>query len=419
MRTDSTRISDEALSGARDWITKNYPAALPEKANVYSMGKAAQDAHEAIRPTYIDKTPASIEAHLSKDEQKLYSIIWERFISSQMKPARTSTLSADISATAAAKPSGKAAVSADAVTAVFRVSGTRVVEHGFYSALKLLLPKDEKAAFPAVKEGDALAAKAFNPQQHWTQGPARYNDASIVKILEEKGIGRPSTYAPTISVLLDRYYVSRKEKQLVPTVLGRKINEMLSENFPDIVDAGFTAGMELKLDKVAEDKLKWPAMIGDFYTPFKAHVDDVEKRLESTKGSLDEPTDIVCEKCGSPMVKKLGKFGYFIACTGFPACRNSKSIPLAKCPKCGGDVVARKSKGRGREFYGCANYPECDFLTHDKPLPDQYCPKCGQFLVEKRTKNETHKACINPDCDYLHDDDEDIAHGGAADGTED
>ncbi|MDR1095628.1 MAG: type I DNA topoisomerase [Spirochaetaceae bacterium] len=388
MRTDSVRISAQALDEAREWIGKEYPAELPDKPNVYSVGKTAQDAHEAIRPTYIKYTPESMQKHLSRDEFRLYSIIWERFVASQMKNAKTATLSADIAG-------GEA---------VFRVSGTRVVEQGFYKVLKMLASKEEKStAFPAVKKGDALFAVRMKGQQHFTQGPARYTDASIIKTLEEKGIGRPSTYAPTISVLLDRYYVTRKEKQLVPTILGRKINDMLAEHFPDVVNAEFTAGLEEKLDAVEGKAVAWPQMIGDFYRPFKSRIDEVGKTLESYKGTLDEATDEVCEKCGKPMVKKLGKFGYFLACSGFPACRNAKSIPLAQCPKCGGDIVARKQKGRGKEFYGCANYPECDFLTHFKPLHGQNCPQCGWFLVEKHDKHRgTHKACVNPDCDYLH-----------------
>jgi DNA topoisomerase-1 len=283
------------------------------------------------------------------------------------------------------------------------VSGTKVIEKGFFKVMKLLASKDEKgSAYPSLKIGEAVQFLAFHEEQHWTQGPSRFTDASIVKTLEEKGIGRPSTYAPIISVLLDRYYVTRSNKQLVPTILGRLINDMLSEYFADVVNTEFTASMESRLDTVEENRILWPDMIRDFYGPFKARVDEVGKTLESYKGSLHEETDHVCEKCGKPMIKKLGKFGYFLACSGFPECRNTKSIPLATCPKCGGDVVARKTKGRGKEFYGCANYPDCDFLTHFKPL-DQTCPKCGQFLVEKYDKqNGTHKACVNPDCDYLH-----------------
>jgi DNA topoisomerase-1 len=249
----------------------------------------------------------------------------------------------------------------------------------------------------------------FHPEQHFTQGPPRYTDASIVKTLEEKGIGRPSTYAPIISVLLDRYYVTRSNKQLVPTLLGKLINDMLVEYFPHVVDAAFTASMENKLDEVEESQIRWPDMIREFWDPFKSQVDEVGKTLESFKGSLDEATDYVCEKCGKPLVKKLGRFGFFLACSGFPECRNTKSIPLANCPKCGGDIVARKTKGRGKEFYGCTNYPDCDFISHFKPL-NQDCPRCGWFLVEKYDKkNGSHKGCVNPDCDYLHSPNDDEA----------
>jgi DNA topoisomerase-1 len=387
MRTDSVRISETALAEARAWIGKNHPAELPEAPLYYSVGKSAQDAHEAIRPTYSEYTPEYVKPHLSRDEERLYSLIWERFISSQMKNARTKTLTANISAG----------------DAVFRVSGTKVVEKGFYKVLSVLATKEEKStAFPAVMPGDVLELAGFKPEQHWTQGPARYTDASIVKMLEEKGIGRPSTYAPTITVLLERFYVQRVNKQLVPTTLGRLICDMLVENFADVVDTDFTASMENLLDEVEENNRNWPDMIREFYRPFKAKVDTVAETLESQKGSFDEPTGELCDKCGRPMVKKLGKYGYFLACTGFPECRNAKSIPLAKCPKCGGDVVERKAKGRGKKFYGCVNYPECDFLSHFKPIT-QNCPKCGWFLVEKHDKrNGSYKSCINPDCGYLH-----------------
>lgn len=388
MRTDSVRISELALNQARDWLSKNYPGDFPEQPVRYSAGKSAQDAHEAIRPTYINYTPESIKDSLSRDELRLYSIIWERFTASQMNPAKTLTLSADI----------------EGGDAIFRVSGTRFVEKGFYKVFKTLASRDESGkAFPAIKQGDPVQAQKFEPEQHFTQGPPRYTDASIVKTLEENGIGRPSTYAPIISVLLDRYYVTRANKQLAPTALGRLISNLLVEKFGVIVNTDFTARMETKLDEVEGDGRNWTDMIREFWTPFKQNVDAVEKTAESYKGRIDETTDEVCEKCGKPMLKKLGRFGYFLACSGFPECRNAKSIPLAKCPKCGGDIVARKAKKRGKEFYGCTNYPDCDFLSHFKPLPDQNCPKCGWFLVEKYDKrNGNHKLCINPDCDYLH-----------------
>jgi DNA topoisomerase-1 len=391
MRTDSVRVSQTALDEVREWIGKNYPKELPQKAIEYSVGKKAQDAHEAIRPTYVSYTPEEVKDSLTRDQLRLYTIIWERFVSSQMNNARTRTVSVDIKAG----------------DGVFRISGTKIIEKGFYQVIKLLSSKDEKGnAYPILKIGDKVKVDSFRPEQHFTQGPARYTDASIVKTLEEKGIGRPSTYAPIISVLLDRYYVVRSNKQLVPTVLGKMINDMLVDNFPHVVNAGFTAAMETKLDEVEENQIHWPEMIREFWDPFKDRVEEVGKNLESYKGSLDEATDHVCEKCGKPMIKKLGRFGFFLACSGFPECRNTKSIPLARCPKCGGDIVARKTKGRGKEFYGCTNYPQCDFISHFKPI-NQNCPKCGQFMVEKYDKkNGSHKACINPECDYLHSSDE-------------
>ena len=391
MRTDSVRISKTAMDEVRKWIGEKFPADLPEQPLEYSVGKKAQDAHEAIRPTYVNYTPDSIKEYLTKDQQKLYTIIWERFVSSQMNNAKTRTVSADI------------LCSSEKGNGVFRISGTKIIQKGFYKVMKLLASKDEKGgSYPVLKKNDKVKVDEFRPEQHFTQGPARYTDASIVKTLEEKGIGRPSTYVPIISVLLDRYYVTRSNKQLVPTVLGRMINELLVDNFPAVVDAGFTASMETMLDEVEESHRSWPDMIREFWGPFKYRVDEVGKTLESVKGVLDEVTEYKCEKCGKPLVKKLGRFGFFLACSGFPDCKNTKSVPLAKCPKCSGDIVSRKTKGRGKEFYGCTRYPDCDFISHFKPM-DQNCPKCGQFLVEKYDKkNGSHKACINPLCDYLH-----------------
>ncbi len=399
MRTDSVRISPTAMEEVRTWIQEQHPAELPPEGQVYTVEKKAQDAHEAIRPTYVTHTPDSVKDHLSRDQLRLYSLIWERFVASQMTPARSRTVSLDISA-------GEA---------IFRISGSRLVEKGFYKVVKTLSSKDERESpLPPLSVGEVLDLETFHPEQHFTQGPARYTDASIVKILEEKGIGRPSTYAPIISVLLDRYYVSRSNRQLVPTLLGRLINDMLVEYFPTIVDASFTAGMEDKLDQVEDDKIAWQDMIGEFFGPFHKRVEEVSLTLESWKGSLDESTDYVCEKCGRPMVKKLGRFGYFLACSGFPECRSTRSIPLARCPRpgCDGEIVARKTKGRGKEFYGCTRYPECDFITHFKPT-DSNCPKCGQFLVEKYDKKHgSHKICINPDCDWLHSPEEEGVNDG-------
>ncbi|MCL2043826.1 MAG: type I DNA topoisomerase [Treponema sp.] len=391
MRTDSVRVSPSALAELLEWLGKHYPKDIPEKVHEYSSGKKTQDAHEAIRPTYVSYTPESMTEHLNREQLKLYTIIWERYVSSQMKNAKTRTVSAEIQAVSGSDKG------------IFRISGTKIIEKGFYKVIRMLVTKDEKGSpYPSLKAGDKVIVDKFHPEQHFTQGPARYTEASIIDILREKDIGRPSTYAPIISVLLDRYYITRSNKQLVPTLLGKKIYEVLVEHFPDYVDVAFTASMETKLDEVEESNLKWPDMIRDFWGPFKAQVDEVGKSLESFKGSLDEPTDYSCEKCGRQMMKKLGRFGFFLACSGFPECRNTKSVPLAKCPKCDGDVVSRKQKGRGKEFYGCTNYPDCDFISHFKPI-NQDCPKCGRFMVEKHDKKHgSHKACINPDCDHLH-----------------
>ena len=391
MRTDSVRVSNSALEDVRQWLEKNHPNELPQKAIEYTLGKKTQDAHEAIRPTYTEYTPDYVKEHLNREQLRLYTIIWERFVSSQMNNSKTRTVSADIKAGSGENE------------AVFRVAGTKIIEKGFYKVIKLLSSKEEKDnPYPPLKTGDKVKFEELRPEQHFTHGPPRYTDATIVKTLEEKGIGRPSTYAPIISVLLDRYYVTRQSRQLVPTVLGKLINNMLVEYFSQYVDAAFTASMEVKLDEVEENRIRWPDMIREFWDPFRVKVEEVGKTIESFKGVLDEATEYTCEKCGKPIVKKLGRFGYFLACSGFPECRNTKAIPLATCPKCGGDVVARKAKGRGKEFYGCVKYPECDFLSMFKPL-QQNCPKCSHFMVEKNDKkNGSYKACINPDCDYLH-----------------
>lgn len=389
MRTDSTRISATALEEVRTFIGELYPQELPEAAIEYAVGTKAQDAHEGIRPTYVSYTPDYVKEYLNRDQLRLYTIIWERFVSSQMTNAKSRTTTVEISAG----------------DAKFRASKSKLVEKGFYQVIKLLSTKEEQSGkIPSVKLNEELEVEAFHPAQHFTQGPPRYTDASIVKALEEKGIGRPSTYAPIISVLLDRYYVTRSNKQLVPTQLGRIISNILSDSFPNVVDENFTREMEEKLDNVEEDTQDWVTMIADFFHPFKERVDEVMSNLESMKGIMDEPTDKICELCGKPMLKKLGRFGFFIACSGFPECRNTRSLPLAPCPKpdCGGEIVARKTKGRGKEFYGCTNYPECDFISHYKPI-NASCPECGYFLVEKYDKkNGSYKSCINPECDYLH-----------------
>ncbi len=394
MRTDSTRVAESALLDVRAYISKTFPGDLPEAANRYATGKGAQDAHEAIRPTFVTRTPAELKKVLTSDEYRLYAMIWERFVSSQMNPGKTLTTTVDIAATGGV--GGEC---------LFRASSTKVVEKGFQRALTVLASKEGTKALPALAPEETLACAKLHPEQHFTSGPARFTDATIVKTLEELGIGRPSTYAPIISVLLDRYYVVRKARQLIPTVLGKIINDLLTRSFPELLDPNFTAAMEEKLDEVEEGKVDWQTMIRDFYGPFNALVSSIHDTLESVKGVMDEKTEVICDVCGRPMVKKLGRYGFFIACTGFPECKNTKPVPLAPCPlpNCGGQIVARKrKKGRGREFYGCTNYPTCQFVTYFKPT-DSHCPKCGYFLVEKEDKQRgTYKSCINPTCDYLH-----------------
>jgi DNA topoisomerase I len=393
MRTDSTRVAESALEEVRAYITEAFPGELPESAARYTAAKGTQDAHEAIRPTFVTRTPAELKKNLTTDEFRLYSMIWERFVSSQMNPAKTVTTTVEV---------GAAAGSSDCL---FRASSTRVVEKGFQKSLSVLASKEGTRALPALETGEELTCSKLHPEQHFTSGPARYTDATIVKTLEELGIGRPSTYAPIISVLLDRFYVVRKARQLIPTILGKIINDLLTRSFPELLDPHFTAAMEEKLDAVEEGSADWQTMIREFYGPFRDLVASVHQTLESVKGVMDEKTDAVCDVCGRPMVKKLGRYGFFIACTGFPECKNTRPVPLAPCPVpgCGGQIVARKrKKGRGREFYGCTNYPTCQFVTYFKPT-DSSCPKCGYFLVEKEDKQRgMYKSCINPVCDYLH-----------------
>jgi DNA topoisomerase-1 len=389
IRTDSTRVAQSALDTVRAYISELYPGELPEKPNVYAIGKKAQDAHEAIRPTYVDKTPESVKTSLTPEQFKLYSLIWERFVASQMSPVKSRIITLELLCE----------------EGLFRVSSTKILEKGFYKVLKLLAPKEKTTSLPSFSIGDTLECTDLTGEQHFTQGPSYYTDASIIKALEEKGIGRPSTYAPIISVLIDRYYVIRKNKRLKATVLGKIISDLLVKTFPEIMDVNFTANVEQKLDKVETNNEPWVRMIAEFYTPFNQKVEYVMEHLESIKGILEEETDFTCEKCGKPMVKKLGRYGFFIACSGFPECMNSKAVPLADCPRpgCKGKIIAkRKQNRRGKVFYGCTEYPECDFVTYFPPT-NVKCPHCGYFLVERSDKKRgDYKVCVNPECDYMH-----------------
>ena len=379
LRTDSTRISDTALSSVRKYLQDNFkPEYIPGQPNTYKNNKSAQDAHEAIRPTDVNRTPDSVKNGLTKDQYKLYNMIWRRFVSSQMNP----------------EISEVATVIITAGDLEFRATGSRVLFDGFAAVEKP--EKSKKSDLPGMNEGDEI-----KPDQHFTTPPPRYNDASLVKFLEESGIGRPSTYASIINTLIQRYYITRSGRQLVPTILGNIVNNVVTKNFPSLVSIDFTADMEGKLDLIEESKFDWVNMLRDFYDPFIATVEEAEENIEEMKGILDEETDVICDKCGKNMVKKLGKFGFFLACSGFPECRNAKPLPLGKCPKpdCDGDVVKRSSK-KGRPFYACTNYPDCDFISRETPS-QKLCHKCGKLLFLKNIKGKGQELhCLNEKCGF-------------------
>lgn len=385
MRTDSTRVADSALQAVRKYITDNFDSEyLPENINYYSNKKGAQDAHEAIRPTDVFHTPESLKGDLTRDQYKIYDLIWKRFVASQMTPEVSETTTVNI----------------EAGEYLFRANGSRVLFKGFTAVDKT--DKSERSTLPHLTVGEQVAIHEFFPEQHFTSPPPRYNEASLVKFLEESGIGRPSTYAPTINTLVKRYYVTRSGKQLVPTILGKLVDDIMKKHFASLVSIDFTANMEDRLDHVEDAKTDWVKMLHDFYGPFKDTVENAELNIEEMKGILDVETDIVCEQCGRKMVKKLGKFGFFLACPGFPECRNSKSLPLGKCPHCeSGDVVKRSSKkGRGGTFYACTNYPTCEFFTRDNPA-EKACPRCGRLLFKKIIKHKGEKLiCLNEACNY-------------------
>ena len=381
IRTDSFRISDEAYEAAVAFIKETYGDAFvnPERIVYKSKGKT-QDAHEAIRPTNVSRTPESIKDSLSKDQYRLYKLIWERFVASQMSPAVYDTLSVKLSAG----------------DYTFRASGSRLRFSGFLEAYSKGEEEDEKV-IPKLTQGDILQAEQLLPEQHFTQPPARYTDASLIKTLEEIGVGRPSTYAPTLTTIQARHYVTKEAKNLFPTELGEMVDEIMKTYFPDIVDIDFTANMEKRLDDVEMGKEEWKQIIRDFYPDFKKSVENAAEKLEKIE-IKDEETDIVCEKCGRNMVIKYGPHGKFLACPGFPECRNTKpyleKIGVA-CPKCGKDIVLRKTK-KGRRYYGCEDNPECDFMSWQKPSEEK-CPKCGSYMVEKGNK----LVCGNEQCGFV------------------
>lgn len=390
MRTDSLRISEVAQKEARDFIAAEYGAEfIPSKPKQYRAKKSAQDAHEAIRPTSSVNTPEKLKSKLKPDLYKLYRLIWLRFMASQMSDAVLDMVSADISA-------GKYLVKA---------SGSEVKFAGFMTLY--VEGKDEaeekSAKLPKLEEGQTLLLSKIDPQQHFTQPPPRYTEASLVKAMEEDGIGRPSTYAPTIATISARGYVAKDGKSIYPTELGFITTDLMKENFPDIVDVDFTAHMEDEIEDVADGTVSWKEIIRQFYGPFKKTLDEAEEKIGNVE-IKDEESDVVCEKCGRKMVYKQGRFGKFLACPGFPECRNTKAIVKtidAKCPKCGGTVIVRKSK-KGGTFYTCENSPDCDFISWNEPT-DEKCPKCGSSLMKVRAfkgRGPLSYKCFNEDCDY-------------------
>ena len=387
LRTDSTRISGEADANARAYVGKaygeEYVAETASEQKQKNDGKNIQDAHEAIRPSDVTRVPAEIKESLTRDQFRLYQLIWKRFVASRMQPAKYETTSVKIGAD----------------DYRFTVSASKIIFEGF--RLAYVESDEEKQSgnvmVNSIDKDSELTKESFDYKQHFTQPPAHYTEASLVKTLEELGIGRPSTYAPTISTIITRRYVAKENKNLYMTELGEVVNNIMKQSFASIVDVNFTAYMEGLLDMIAEGKVEWKSVISNFYPDLKEAVEKAEKELETVKIE-DEVTDVVCEECGRNMVIKYGPHGKFLACPGFPECRNTKpyleKIGVA-CPKCGKDIVLRKTK-KGRRYYGCEDNPECDFMSWQKPSEEK-CPKCGSYMVEKGNK----LVCGNEQCGFV------------------
>ncbi|MUT66342.1 type I DNA topoisomerase [Paenibacillus sp. NEAU-GSW1] len=395
MRTDSTRISPVAQEEAKEYITGKYGATyVPDQPRIYTKKNSnAQDAHEAIRPTSVLRDPESMKPFLSRDQLRLYKLVWERFVSSQMSSAVLDTMTVDL-------------VSGDVV---FRANGSKVKFAGF---MKVYVEGNDDGAeeehkfLPPFAVGDVVKSESIEPKQHFTQPPPRYSEARLVRTLEELGIGRPSTYAPTLETIQKRGYVAIEEKKFIPTELGDLVIQLMEEFFPEILDAEFTAHMEGDLDHVEEGSQDWVKVLASFYESFEKRLEVAEEEMKEIE-IQDEVSDEVCEKCGRHMVYKMGRFGKFLACSGFPDCRNTK--PIVKdigvtCPKCNnGKIIERRSK-KGRIFYGCDTYPTCDYVSWDKPT-GKPCPKCETMLVEKRNRSGVKLQC--PSCDFSEEVEED------------
>lgn len=392
MRTDSVRVAEEAQIAARDVIKEKYGTNfLPDSSPVYKTKTAgAQEAHEAIRPAHIEYHPDQVKQFLSRDQFRLYQLIWARFIASQMAPAVMNTITVDISSS----------------EYLFRANGSVIKFKGFlevYQEGKDEDDNEQESQLPELTEGETVQLKKLEPKQHFTQPPPRYTEASLIKTLEELGIGRPSTYAPTIDTILKRNYVSLEEKRFKPTELGSVVVELLKQEFSHIIDLDFTADMEEKFDKIAEGDADWVKVLSEFYRSFSQELQEASKNIEKVELPPEE-SDQICEKCGRTMIYKYGRFGKFLACPGYPECKNTK--PLRKelnitCPKCGeGKVLERKTK-KGRLFYGCNTYPQCDFASWERPYQEP-CPKCGAMSVAKNTKGELQITCLNEKCSHQY-----------------
>ena len=385
MRTDSLRIADDAQREAIGFLSAEYGREYVSPRQ-YRTKKNAQDAHEAIRPTSINIKPIDIKDKLTNDQYKLYKLIWERFCASQMSDAVYDTVG----------------VTLNAGTHTFKASGSSVSFKGYTVVYDdTNTKKDDKAkVLLSLSAKDEVKLKELNSNQHFTQPPARYTDATLIKELEEKGIGRPSTYAPTITTIVSRGYVVRSKRQLVPTELGMVTTDIMKNSFKDIVDVGFTADMEQELDDVESGDVEWVNVLREFYPSFKKDLDAAEKNVEKIK-IKDEESDVICDKCGRKMVYKLSKYGKFLACPGYPECRNTQTIREgtgAECPKCGGEILIRRSK-RGKVYYGCERYPKCDFMAWDEPVKNEKCPECGSLLMKKNGRGKKIY-CYNEACKY-------------------
>ncbi|BDG59341.1 type I DNA topoisomerase [Caldinitratiruptor microaerophilus] len=393
IRTDATRIAEEARLAAREFIVATWGEeyAGGEERREEKERPGVQGAHEAIRPTNVTLTPDTVRPYLTPDQYKLYRLIWERFVASQMAPAVLDTVSADIRV-------GEH---------LFRASGSAVRFPGFLAVYAEAEDEERPAAeeghLPDLSEGQVLELRKLIPEQHFTSPPPRYTEAALVKALEERGIGRPSTYAPIIETIQARGYVVKEDKRFVPTELGERVVELLKEYFPEIIDVEFTAHMEAELDRIEEGQEHWQELLTRFYGPFEATLREAEEKIGGFE-LQDEETDETCPRCGRRLVIKYGRFGRFMACPGFPECKFTKPIleeTGVTCPACGQGVLVERRSRKGRRFYGCSRYPECDFVVWQRPVPGRYCPECGGILVERRTREEglVH-ACIREECGF-------------------